>query len=151
MSRSHAPSGRKRSVCSSPHVCAICLLPIPHDIASKSHPLLWTVDHWVPLSKGGSDNWKNRVPAHNVCNKVKRDDYPIEPSKRVSLVHLVAGEMVRRGLPLGKKSIPDIVREITGNHNYKYDVFPDLQRWEDDGGMIYQVPHWRKSKVAYNR
>ena len=35
-----------------------------------------TIDHWVPLSKGGSDNITNYRLAHYKCNALKADLTP---------------------------------------------------------------------------
>lgn len=35
-----------------------------------------TVDHWEPLSKGGTDTLDNYRPAHDGCNQLKRDMAP---------------------------------------------------------------------------
>ncbi len=39
----------------------------------------FTVDHYIPLNKGGSNNIKNLVPMCRTCNKEK-DDYTVTPS-----------------------------------------------------------------------
>lgn len=37
-----------------------------------------TLDHVIPLSKGGADHWENVVAAHEWCNKAKADLLPGE-------------------------------------------------------------------------
>jgi 5-methylcytosine-specific restriction endonuclease McrA len=37
-----------------------------------------TVDHWIPLSKGGSDDMSNLRPAHWICNRRKSNSLPKE-------------------------------------------------------------------------
>jgi 5-methylcytosine-specific restriction endonuclease McrA len=51
-------------------VCQICGLPVPYD---KSPDKLWsaTIDHIVPLSKGGTHEPDNCQLAHRLCNSVK--------------------------------------------------------------------------------
>jgi len=52
--------------------CHICSKPI--DIALKrTHRYGLTVDHLVPLSRGGKDDMSNLRPAHWICNVYKSD------------------------------------------------------------------------------
>lgn len=37
-----------------------------------------TIDHIIPLSKGGPDVFENMQPAHEQCNQMKRDMSPEE-------------------------------------------------------------------------
>lgn len=55
-----------------PGVCHICKLSLLKELTG-SHPLAWVVDHVVALAKGGDDSLGNMLPAHIVCNSVKRD------------------------------------------------------------------------------
>jgi 5-methylcytosine-specific restriction endonuclease McrA len=57
-------------------ICAICGRKMfkagekcPQDMRS-------TLDHIIPLSKGGSDHWENTQAVHNKCNKAKGDRMP---------------------------------------------------------------------------
>lgn len=65
-------------------VCQICGMPTdPHDIENghirKNYP---TLDHIVPLSKGGSHTWGNVQLAHMKCNAGKCDkEGEYEPSR----------------------------------------------------------------------
>lgn len=57
-------------------VCKICGKPC--DFSDRSYgngfgPLYPSVDHIIPLSKGGSHTWDNVQIAHCICNSVKRD------------------------------------------------------------------------------
>lgn len=59
--------------------CAIepCLFPgqpIDYD-AHHLDPRSFTVDHIVPLAKGGADTLDNSAPAHRACNRAKSDTY----------------------------------------------------------------------------
>jgi len=51
--------------------CGICGRPIdyllPHD-----DPMSFTVDHIIPLAKGGADRIDNKQAAHRTCNSTKR-------------------------------------------------------------------------------
>jgi 5-methylcytosine-specific restriction endonuclease McrA len=57
--------------------CAICNEPIDLTLQRTSKMGL-TVDHWIPLSKGGSDDMSNLRPAHWICNRRKSDSLPKE-------------------------------------------------------------------------
>lgn len=57
--------------------CAICSEPIDLSLLRTSKMGL-TVDHWVPLSKGGSDDISNLRPAHWICNRRKSNSLPKE-------------------------------------------------------------------------
>ena len=52
-------------------VCGICKEEIPKDAVYGS-PLYATVDHVIPLSKGGEHSYANTQPAHFSCNSRKR-------------------------------------------------------------------------------
>ena len=57
--------------------CAICNEPIDLTLKRTSSRGL-TVDHWIPLSKGGLDDISNLRPAHWNCNRKKSDKLPKE-------------------------------------------------------------------------
>jgi 5-methylcytosine-specific restriction endonuclease McrA len=57
--------------------CAVCQEPIDLDLKRTSRMGL-TVDHWIPLSKGGSDDLSNLRPAHWICNLKKSNSLPKE-------------------------------------------------------------------------
>jgi 5-methylcytosine-specific restriction endonuclease McrA len=57
--------------------CAVCLEPIDLNLLRTSKMGL-TVDHWIPLSKGGSDDMSNLRPAHWICNRRKSNSLPKE-------------------------------------------------------------------------
>jgi 5-methylcytosine-specific restriction endonuclease McrA len=59
------------------NTCAICNEPIDLTLKRTSSRGL-TVDHWIPLSKGGSDDMSNLRPAHWNCNRKKSDKLPKE-------------------------------------------------------------------------
>ncbi len=49
-------------------LCAICGKPMPDDDV--------TLDHVIPLSKGGADTFKNTRATHKICNWMKGDVPP---------------------------------------------------------------------------
>lgn len=58
--------------------CAICggmCDPNDHEWTEHSGPKYPTLDHIVPLSKGGGHTWDNVQVAHAICNSRKRDTY----------------------------------------------------------------------------
>lgn len=50
--------------------CSICGLPINYDLESP-HPWSFTVDHIIPINKGGTSDFANLAAAHRKCNSVK--------------------------------------------------------------------------------
>jgi 5-methylcytosine-specific restriction endonuclease McrA len=46
-------------------ICGICDLPVPFKDC--------TIDHIVPLNKGGKHKYSNCQPAHSLCNHIKAD------------------------------------------------------------------------------
>jgi 5-methylcytosine-specific restriction endonuclease McrA len=57
--------------------CSICGNQIDLSLKRTSSMGL-TVDHWIPLSKGGSDELENLRPAHWICNRRKSNKLPKE-------------------------------------------------------------------------
>ena len=45
-------------------------------IDEEGNRTMFTLDHFIPKSKGGSNNSNNLVPACNPCNHIKKDDLP---------------------------------------------------------------------------
>lgn len=79
------PVGLKTTFKAYNGMCAICGLPVPYDSdpANQWGP---TVDHIVPLSKGGAHERVNCQLAHRLCNSLKLDtekDYHISWSKKL--------------------------------------------------------------------
>lgn len=52
--------------------CALCTLPLQMDGDPRSD-LYWSIDHILPISKGGSHTWENVQLVHRICNSNKRD------------------------------------------------------------------------------
>ena len=57
--------------------CAVCSETIDLTLQRTSKMGL-TVDHWIPLSKGGLDDMSNLRPAHWICNRRKSNSLPKE-------------------------------------------------------------------------
>lgn len=51
-------------------LCQLCMQPIPRDVPARS-PVAATVDHIVPLARGGSHEPTNCQAAHRQCNTRK--------------------------------------------------------------------------------
>lgn len=59
-------------------LCFICQLPFDKDAA--------TIDHWIPLSKGGTWDIDNLRLTHRQCNNWKADQVPDKNGKVVRQV-----------------------------------------------------------------
>ena len=56
-------------------ICQLCGEPtVPHDWSEGWHPLAATIDHIVPLAKGGKHERANVQTAHALCNSLKSDE-----------------------------------------------------------------------------
>jgi len=88
-----------------PPVCSICRLPIPWGIVNPNHPLFGTIDHVIPLSKGGANSAANRRPAHRYCNARKRSG-PIRAELVVDCRTVIVGVFTRSPAlwPRGRRS-----------------------------------------------
>lgn len=53
--------------------CHLCGADIDYDAASHLEPLSFTIDHIIPLAKGGDDTLENLAAAHRKCNRAKGD------------------------------------------------------------------------------
>lgn len=58
--------------------CWICGDVAPEELRGKSHPWAPTVDHIIPLARGGSHTAANLKCAHLSCNSRKHDRLPSE-------------------------------------------------------------------------
>lgn len=52
--------------------CHLCGTPIDYE-AHWLSPFSFTVDHVLPLAKGGTDTLDNKAAAHRACNRAKSD------------------------------------------------------------------------------
>jgi hypothetical protein len=138
--------GKWKTVTGSLTHCHLCLLPLHHQIVCTSHPLFTTLDHVIPISKGGRDIPTNRQLAHLFCNKAKANKIDVYWKDRINMAYVI--------IPLLRQQKVNITRRQQIAHRnmlcerfegpVKYDALPDLIRWEDEGGAIYVKPHWRK-------
>jgi 5-methylcytosine-specific restriction endonuclease McrA len=60
--------------------CAICGLPINYDLPYTS-PWSFTVDHIVPISRGGTTTEENVQAAHRKCNRAKGSKLFLSPEE----------------------------------------------------------------------
>ncbi|MGE2714346.1 HNH endonuclease [Mycolicibacterium litorale] len=70
--RHRAAIARDRSPC---HWCGIELIydPNPDDPDWHLHPQSFTIDHVIPLARGGEEELHNLVAACRACNREKSD------------------------------------------------------------------------------
>jgi hypothetical protein len=57
--------------------CALCGHLVPA-VSSRTDPWSPTVDHRVPMCRGGGHIWTNVQLAHRICNSYKRDIYNVD-------------------------------------------------------------------------
>lgn len=63
----------KRIILKTQDVCGICGKPVDKTLKSP-HPLSPTIDHIIPISKGGHPSDMNNLQlAHRQCNRAKSD------------------------------------------------------------------------------
>ena len=72
----------RRLIIASQEVCGICGMPVDKTLKSP-HPMSATVDHIIPVAKGGHPSDINNLQlAHRSCNRAKSDKTDIEPPKK---------------------------------------------------------------------
>lgn len=64
-------------------ICYLCKTPINRRLRLP-HYMAATVEHLIPLAKGGTHTWDNVVPAHAKCNFGKSDSLPDDFSGRLT-------------------------------------------------------------------
>jgi 5-methylcytosine-specific restriction endonuclease McrA len=68
------------------YICQICKGTIDPWVKHPSNDSA-TIEHVVPLSKGGLHVWSNVVPAHRGCNRSKGDLLPEEYELKLAQRH----------------------------------------------------------------
>lgn len=134
-------------LCESPDYCWLCGLRIPHNIvASSTHPLYGTIDHVIPLSKGGKNHVSNRKPAHLVCNHMKGDKLAVDDAFIVNAQGIVKVQMIKLGERVTDKHIAEARRRVgiwkptkSERHELSFSRSFDCIRWESEGGAVGQV------------
>jgi hypothetical protein len=101
--------------------CALCGLPVLRRAPSwiRTHPLRASIDHVVPISRGGPDAPANARLAHGYCNSVRHDD---TEDRRASLER-------RHTRPLEARVLTAVLeweREYAGDH------LANMRRWLQD-------------------
>lgn len=59
-------------------LCAICGLKMFKPFVNGPPSLKATLDHIIPLSKGGLDHWENVQAVHHKCNQEKGNKLPTD-------------------------------------------------------------------------
>jgi len=62
-----------------------CGNPIDYK-ANHLHPRSFTIDHLIPIAKGGPDTLDNCVPSCRQCNQAKGDKLPTHVDRGVTFV-----------------------------------------------------------------
>lgn len=127
-------SKRRAMLCESVGMCSICGLRIPNYIVSSSHPLFGTIDHVIPLSRGGKDKAANRKPAHKMCNKMKGNTLQPTEEQIRNMRGNVRVLLIRLGEPVTEKHMR--LAEIRIHGRYTGYVPITILRWADDGGAL---------------
>jgi hypothetical protein len=70
--------------------------------------------------------------------------------RRIDMTCVIAPLLRRAGIALSNKKLAAIRNSLRADFGStpKYDVFPDLIRWEDEGGAVYVRPPWRTGTPA---
>lgn len=122
-------------ICESIGMCSLCGLRIPNYIASSSHPLFGTIDHVIPLSRGGKNTAENRKPAHQLCNRMKGNANPPTEERVKQMRGNVRDILLRLGEPVTENHM--LLAEKRGVHGRFTGVPPiTLQIWLNEGGAL---------------
>ncbi len=127
----------------SPRYCNLCGMGIPGYVVDPNHPLFGTIDHTVPLSKGGRNVPCNRRPAHKACNSMKgAKPHSYEASVRMRatvarLLGFLEGEPVNAGRIKRAAARASALWRFNPPPNKAATVWTSSRsqmRWDDDGG-----------------
>jgi len=130
--------------------CGICLMPIPPGIVNHEHPLAPTIDHIIPISRGGRKMAKsNHQIAHHMCNRQKGNRLQAEFTEEMwfgltagvfkELKRFMPEKMTRGYLTEARKRV-GIMRLSVADadaRDYVERRYTDnpIIRWENDGGL----------------
>lgn len=126
-------------MCVSTRFCHICGFRIPGDIVSEKHHLYGTVDHVIPLGRGGLDRKENRKPAHRFCNQKKADRIELEEYWIFNVQGAVATFLRQRGITVSSHDFLNARRRIGIPTQTQKDrlIALEVARWHDDGAPCY--------------
>ncbi len=119
-------------ICESVGICSLCGLRIPNYIASSQHPLFGTVDHVIPLSRGGANTPANRKPAHSLCNQMKGNSNPPTEERIKNMRGNVRALLIRLGETVSEKHMRLAEKRVYGR--FTGDIPITLQVWDWEGG-----------------
>jgi len=66
--------------------CALCGGEINYNAESHLDPHSFTIDHVIPIDKGGADVIENLQAAHRSCNRMKSNTFGSKTRKRVAYI-----------------------------------------------------------------
>lgn len=82
----------KKRIFATQTVCALCGKPVDFSLKSP-HPLSATVDHIIPVAKGGHpSDIDNLQLAHRCCNRAKSDK--LMPSKGTGVQQVISNRVL---------------------------------------------------------
>lgn len=83
----------KKKILASQEICGICGKPVDKSL-KYPHPLAPTIDHIIPLEKGGHpSDIRNLQLAHFTCNRQKSDKL-FEPLQQVKAPELISNRIL---------------------------------------------------------
>lgn len=86
--------------------CHVCGGEILYDVEDHLHPLAFTIDHIIPLARGGRDRIDNLAACHRRCNQSKYTSLPQPPPPDPGLPPGVTFITHRNWSPSAKKTPP---------------------------------------------
>ena len=104
--------GRYKPFVGRPDRCHLCFLPMSEIVVSPTHKLFRTLDHIIPLSRGGTDTLRNRAPAHSFCNSSKGNRVEVSFKERLDMTLVVAPLLRDVGIPISKRRLADVRNQL---------------------------------------